>query len=221
MSESHWAPVDAYIEERLVTADTALETALSRATEAGIPAINVTAAQGKLLAMLVSVTGARRVLEIGTLAGYSTIWLARALPPDGTVITLEASREHAEVAVRNFATAGVANRVRLVEGAALDSLPRLADESAGPFDFVFIDADKVNNAAYLDWSVRLAKPGAVIVVDNVVRGGAVADPDSRDEGVLGARAAFDKVAEHPRLDGTAVQTVGSKGYDGFLIARVR
>jgi predicted O-methyltransferase YrrM len=220
MSESNWAAVDAYIEERLVGADTVLDKAQRAAATGGLPAISVTAAQGKLLAMLVATAGARKVLEIGTLAGYSTIWLAREVTADGAVVTLEMDPRHAEVARRNFEAAGVSDKITVLVGAALDSLPRVEAEGRGPFDFVFIDADKINNAAYLDWAVQLTAPGSLIVVDNVIRDGAVIDADSDDPGIVGARAAFDLVAAHPRLDATAIQTVGSKGYDGFILARV-
>lgn len=182
--------------------------------------INVAPNQGKLLRLLAEIQGARRILEIGTLGGYSTIWLGRALPADGRLVTLEYDPRHAEVARGNLARAGLAELAEVRVGPALESLPKLADENPEPFDFVFIDADKVNNAHYLDWAVRLTRPGSVIVLDNVVRGGAVTDATSTDPSVRGTRAALELIASHPRLDGTAVQTVGSKGYDGFALARV-
>ena len=165
-------------------------------------------------------TGARKALEIGTLGGYSTIWLARALPDDGRLITLEVSARHAEVARRNVARAGLESKVEIRTGAALATLPQIGAEGLGPFDFVFIDADKTNNAAYLEWALRLSRPGTAIVVDNVVREGGVVEAASRDQDVIGVRRLFELMGREPRLSGTAIQTVGAKGWDGFALALV-
>jgi predicted O-methyltransferase YrrM len=199
--------VDRYITERLLGDEPAID-------HADLPAADVTAPQGALLELLARLAGARRILEIGTLAGYSTIWLARALPPGGRLVTLEIDPHCAEVARRNLAHL---NSVELIVGPALDTLPRLA----GPFDLIFIDADKRNNPAYLDWALRLSRPGTLIVADNVIRGGAVADPGSDDPTVQGVRGFFDALAAEPRLRATAIQTVGAKGYDGFALALVQ
>ncbi|MFG2885827.1 O-methyltransferase [Streptomyces sp. NPDC048297] len=215
-----WDDVDFYFSSHLAPDDEALQAALRDGEAAGLPHISVTAAQGKFLRLLAEIQGARNILEIGTLAGYSTIWMARALPADGRMISLEYDPKHAEVATRNIARAGLDPIVEVRVGAALDSLPQLADENPAPFDLVFIDADKANNAHYVEWALRLTRTGSVIVVDNVVRGGRVADSASTDPDVLGTRAAIELIASHPRLSGTAMQTVGSKGYDGFAIARV-
>lgn len=220
MSAAKWAAVDDYIEERLLAADPVLERVLKANAAAGLPTIDVSPAQGKLLNLLVRMSGARRVLEIGTLGGYSTLWMARALPADGRIVTLESSPHHAATAEANIEAAGFASQVDIRVGAAAETLPMLAREGAGPFDFVFIDADKPSNPIYLDWAVRLARPGSVIVLDNVVRNGAVADAGSTDANVLGSRAGFDFFREHPRLNATALQTVGAKGYDGFAVAIV-
>ncbi|WP_425834441.1 O-methyltransferase [Streptomyces fractus] len=213
------AAVDAYLGGLLAPADEALAAALSDSEAAGLPGINVSATNGKLLHLVARIQGARRILEIGTLGGYSTIWLARALPADGSLVTLEYSARHAEVARANIARAGLDKVVEVRVGAALDSLPRLAEEG-GDFDLVFIDADKANNPHYLEWALRMTHPGSVIVVDNVVRGGRVTDPDSTDGDVVGTRAALQLLADHPRLDATAIQTVGAKGHDGFALAYV-
>ncbi|MEW2163847.1 O-methyltransferase [Streptomyces sp. NPDC007084] len=222
MSESQvWNDVDHHFTTLLAPADEPLSAALRDSEAAGLPPINVAPNQGKLLRLLAEIQGARRILEIGTLGGYSTIWLGRALPADGRLITLEYEPRHAEVARGNLARAGLGTLAEVRVGPALESLRKLAEEDPEPFDFVFIDADKVNNPHYVEWAVRLTRPGSVIVVDNVVRGGAVADADSTDPSVRGTRAALELIASHPKLDGTAVQTVGSKGYDGFALARVR
>ncbi|MFF4584228.1 O-methyltransferase [Streptomyces sp. NPDC001388] len=222
MSESQvWDAVDAYFTDHLAPDDEVTAAALRDSEAAGLPGINVTANQGKLLQLLAEIQGARTILEIGTLAGYSTIWLARALPADGRLISLEYDPRHAEVAVRNIARAGLDKVVEVRVGAALESLPRLADENPPPFDLVFIDADKSNNPHYLEWAVRLTSTGSLIVVDNVVRGGRVVDPASEEGDVRGSRAAIELIGAHPRLSGTAIQTVGAKGYDGFALARVR
>ncbi|MFI0501880.1 O-methyltransferase [Streptomyces albogriseolus] len=223
MSEARtWNAVDDWLTGRLLgdDPDEALAAALRDSDAAGLPPIAVSPLQGKLLQLLARLTGARRVLEIGTLGGYSTIWLGRALPADGRLVTLEYDPRHAEVAVRNIARAGLAERVEVRVGPALESLPKLADEQPPPFDLVFIDADKANNPHYVEWALRLTAAGSLIVLDNVVRGGRVADPENTDPDVVGTRAALDLFGSHPRLDATAVQTVGAKGYDGFALARV-
>ncbi|WTC18965.1 O-methyltransferase [Streptomyces cellulosae] len=223
MSEARlWNAVDDYFAEQLLGGDPddALEAALRESDAAGLPPIAVSPLQGKLLQLLARIQGARRVLEIGTLGGYSTIWLGRALPADGRLVTLEYDPRHAEVAVRNIARAGLAEQVEVRVGPALESLPKLADEQPPPFDLVFIDADKANNPHYVEWALRLTAAGSLIVLDNVVRGGRVADPDNSDADVLGTRAALEMFGTHPRLDATAVQTVGVKDHDGFALARV-
>ena len=221
MSESQlWDDVDAYFSAHLAPDDDALQAALRDSDAAELPHVNVTAPQGKFLQLLAEIQGARHILEIGTLGGYSTIWLGRALPADGRLISLEYSPKHAEVAGRNIARAGLDKVVEVRVGAALDSLPKLADENPAPFDLVFIDADKANNAHYVEWALRLTRAGSLIVVDNVVRGGRVANADSPEPDVRGTRAAIELIGSHPRLSGTAVQTVGTKGYDGFALARV-
>ncbi|KFG75772.1 O-methyltransferase [Streptomyces mutabilis] len=221
MSDSQlWDDVDAYFTAQLSPADDALEAALRESNAAGLPPVNVTATQGKLLQLLAQIQGARTILEIGTLGGYSTIWLARALPADGRLVTLEYSARHAEVATRSIARAGLDALVDVRVGPALESLPKLADDNPSPFDLVFIDADKGNNPHYLEWALRLTSTGSLIVVDNVVRGGRVADAGDAGDDVRGSRAAIEMIGSHPRLSGTAIQTVGSKGYDGFALARV-
>jgi predicted O-methyltransferase YrrM len=212
-----WARVDDYFAGLLAPEDAGLKAALAANAAAGLPAHDVSAPQGKMLSLYVRMTGAQRVLEIGTLGGYSTIWMARALPEGGRVDTIEFSAHHADVAAANLETVGVADRVVLHRGAALDVLPTLQ----GPFDLIFIDADKPNNPNYLTWALKLSRPGTVIIGDNVVRGGAVADPASQDPNVIGVRAFLEMIAEDPRLDATAIQTVGEKGWDGFALAVVR
>lgn len=215
-----WNDVDDYLTALLAPPDDALSAALRDSDAAGLPHINVSPAHGKLLHLLAVIQGARRILEIGTLGGYSTIWLGRALPTDGRLISLEYAEEHAEVARRNLARAGLDKITEVRVGPALDSLPKLADEDPAPFDLVFIDADKVNNPHYVEWAVRLTRPGSLIILDNVVRGGAVTDATTDDPTVRGTRAALELFAAHPKLDATAIQTVGMKGYDGFALARV-
>jgi predicted O-methyltransferase YrrM len=215
MSDESWAAVDEYIEERLIGAQEALQRALAANAAAGLAAIDVSPTQGKLLHLLVRMTGARRILEIGTLGGYSTIWMASALPPDGLVVTIEVDARAAEVARENFAAAGLAGKIDLRLGAALDVLPRLD----GSFDLVFIDADKANNANYAAWALKLARPGTVIVCDNVVREGRLLT-DRGDPTVEGTRALFELLGSESRLSATAIQTVGRKGWDGFAIAVV-
>jgi predicted O-methyltransferase YrrM len=220
MSAKTWTAVDDYIVGSLFKADPILDAVLAANRDHGLPAIDVSAAQGKLLSLLVRIAGAKKVLEIGTLGGYSTIWMARGLPAGGQVVTLELDRHHAKVARSNFERAGVSDKVELRVGPALQSLEALSSENAGPFDLVFIDADKPNNPNYLTFAMRLARPGTVIVCDNVIRDGAVINEDGRDANVEGARAAFSFIGGDKRLEGTAIQTVGAKGYDGFAIAVV-
>ncbi|MCU1685080.1 MAG: O-methyltransferase family protein [Amycolatopsis sp.] len=216
MSEKLWSEVDDYFAETLIPSDPALDAALANSEAAGLPSIAVTPHQGKLLNLLARMSGAKSVLEVGTLGGYSTIWLARALGEGGRVVTLEADPKHAEVARANIDAAGLGKIVDVRLGRAIDTLPSVE----GPFDLVFIDADKPSNAAYFEWALRLTKPGAVIVVDNVVRAGRVIDADSGDAAVEGSRRVTELVAAEPRVDATALQTVGAKGYDGFIVALV-
>lgn len=221
MNESQvWHDVDDYFTTHLTPEDEVLRAALRDSEAAGLPSIAVSAPQGKLLHLLAQIQGARTILELGTLGGYSTIWLARALPADGRLVSLEYDPKNAEVARRNLARAGLDKVVEIRVGAALDSLPRLADENPPPFDLVFIDADKANNPHYVEWALRLTAAGSLIVVDNVVRDGRVADPDNPAPDVQGTRTALELIGRHPRLSGTAIQTVGRKGYDGFALARV-
>jgi predicted O-methyltransferase YrrM len=212
--------VDRYITDLLAPSDPALEAALEAAEKAGMPAINVAPNMGKMLQILAKSVGARNILEIGTLAGYSTIWMARALPPGGRLTTLEISAVHAEVARANVARAGLEQAVELRLGPALETLSRLAAENRGPFDFIFIDADKETYTEYFEWSLKLSRRGTLIVADNVVRKGAVADPTTRDPMVQGIRRFNDRLAGEKRVSATAVQTVGSKGYDGFALISV-
>lgn len=218
---NEWRIVDDYISDRLIPPAERQGATLEANRASGLPAIDVSAPQGKLLHLLAAAIGARRILEIGTLGGYSTIWLARALADGGRVVTLEFDPRHAEVARQNIAREGLAEKVDLRVGAALDLLPKIEAEGGAPFDLSFIDADKANNAAYFGWALALSRPGALIIVDNVVRDGTVADPHTTDDGGLGGRKLFDLVAAEPRVTATAIQTVGSKGWDGFLIARVK
>jgi predicted O-methyltransferase YrrM len=212
--------VDDYFTRIIVAPDKALAEALAANAAAGLPSIDVSAPQGKLIHLLARMMGARKALEIGTLGGYSTIWLASALPHDGRLITLERNVRHAEVARQNVARAGLGGKVEIKTGAALETLPKIETEGIHPFDFVFIDADKANNAAYLEWALKLSRPGSAIVVDNVVRDGEVADATSPDSDVVGVRRMFDLIAREPRLSATAIQTVGAKGWDGFVLAVV-
>jgi predicted O-methyltransferase YrrM len=220
MSRKTWNAVDDYIADELIPADTSLQAALQSNSQNGLPAIDVSPAQGKLLNLLVRMNKAKRILEIGTLGGYSTIWMARALPADGKIVTLELDPHHAKVARANIKRAGLSGLVDLRVGPALDSLATLGGEGAGPFDFIFIDADKPNNPNYLTWAMKLSRPGTVIVCDNVIRDGDVIRQGSPDQNVQGARAAFSFIGRDQRLEGTAIQTVGAKGYDGFAIAIV-
>lgn len=218
MSQELWTDVERYIDGLLIPSDPVLEAAVAASEAAGLPAIAVTPGQGKLLYLLARVQRARRILEIGTLAGYSTLWMARALPAEGCIVTLEADPKHCEVAQANLARADVAPLIDLRLGRALDTLPELAAEGLEPFDMVFIDADKENTEAYFRWALRLSRAGAVIVVDNVIREGEVADPDSSDPRVQGIQRFNEAIAADPRVEATTIQTVGSKGYDGFTLA---
>jgi predicted O-methyltransferase YrrM len=220
MTQSTWSAVDDYISSLYVPSDPALDAALAASDAANLPAINVTPNQGKLLMLLATLHGARTILEFGTLGGYSTIWLACALPPDGKIVTLEYDPKHAAVARQNIARAGFTDRVDVRVGKALDLLPAIEAEHLHPFDLFFLDADKPNNPNYLEWSIRLSRPGSVIIADNVVRDGAVLDAQSSDASVQGIRRFNEMFASHPRIQATAVQTVGSKGYDGFAIGIV-
>jgi predicted O-methyltransferase YrrM len=219
MEQKIWTEVDDYIESCLLPSDPVLDAVIARNRAGGLPAIDVSPAQGKLLHLLARISGARNILEIGTLGGYSTIWLARALPPGGKVVTLEREPHHAEVARANLENAGLSHLVDMRLGPALDTLSVLESEGAGPFDFIFIDADKPNNPHYLSWAMKLSRPGTVIVCDNVVREGAVLDRDG-DTNVQGVRETLALIGAEKLLEGTAIQTVGVKGYDGFAIAVV-
>jgi len=218
---SNWAAVDEYLVGKLIGDADPLADVLAANAAAGLPAIDVSPVQGKLLHLLANAARARRILEVGTLGGYSTIWLAQALPADGKLVTLEIERRHAEVARGNFNRTGVADKIELRLGPALDTLNALAAEESAPFDFVFIDADKQHNADYVQAAIGLARPGALIVVDNVVREGRVLDEQSQDSAVQGTRRLFDLLANEPRLDATGIQTVGVKKWDGFIVAIVR
>ena len=218
--QNTWTAVDQYIDSQLVPTDVALEFAQRKSAEAGLPAISVTPSQGKLLHLLARSVNARSILEIGTLGAYSTIWLARALDEDGRMVTLEADPEHAEVAQVNLAHAGLSEQVDLREGPALESLPELAAEGLAPFDFIFIDADKENNANYFAWALKLSRPGSLIFVDNVIRDGEVANAASDDPMILGVRRLNELLERESRVIATTIQTVGSKGYDGFTLALV-
>ncbi len=220
-TDKRWTKVDRYLCDELLTDDRVLESALTDSVAAGLPSIAVTPNQGMLLQILAEAIGARTVLEIGTLGGYSTIWLARAVGYGGSVVTLEVDPVHAEVARKNFVRAALEKVIDLRVGNALDTLPRLAAERNGPFDLVFIDADKANIPAYFDWAIKLSRPGSLIIVDNVVRDGEVINGRSKDPAVQGVRRFLDALGQDSRVAATAIQTVGSKGYDGFAIARVR
>jgi predicted O-methyltransferase YrrM len=214
-----WTKVDNYFGDLLIPTDDKLDAARLANEKAGLPPIDVTGLQGRFLEFLVRVSGARRVLEIGTLGGYSTIWLARALPQGGSVVTLELDPHHAEVACNNFKNAGVLDRVELIVGPALETLPGL-EKTRAPFDLIFIDADKQSYPHYLNWALKLSRPGTVIVADNVVREGKVIEPDCDDPNVQGVRRFTEFLAAEPRLSATVLQTVGTKGYDGFALAVV-
>ena len=218
--QERWAAVDRYFSNELIPKDDVLEAALAATQAAGIPAINVEPNQGMLLQIMARMCGARSILQIGTLGGYSTIWLGRALPPGGRLITLEYEMKHADVARDNIARAGLDGIVEIRIGRAIETLPALEAEGAGPFDLIFIDADKPSNPDYFAWALRLSRPGTVIVIDNVVRDGRVIDEASNASDVLGVRRMIDLIAAEPRVNATAIQTVGAKGYDGFAIAIV-
>jgi predicted O-methyltransferase YrrM len=220
LSQKRWTRVENYVDGLLIPADSALEAALKESAAAGLPEIAVTPGQGKLLHLLARMVGARRILEIGTLGGYSTIWLARALPADGLLVTLEADRKHFHVAQKNILNAGFAKLVQQRLGRAMNTLPKIAAEGIGPFDFVFIDADKESTAEYFEWALRLSRPGSAILVDNVIRDGEVANAKTADPRVLGIRRFNEAVARETRVSATTIQTVGSKGYDGFTLALV-
>jgi predicted O-methyltransferase YrrM len=218
MNQEQWTQVDQYFTDLLVRPDPMLDAALEASDAAGLPQIQVAPNQGKLLTLLAQAQGARKILEIGTLGGYSTIWLAQALPSDGRLITLEAVPTHAKVARANIERAGCADRVEVRLGRALETLPQLAAEGLGPFDFIFLDADKATYPEYLKWCIKLSRRGTMIVADNVVRRGAVVDTASRDADVQGVRRFLDLLSSDPRISATAIQTVGSKGYDGLALA---
>jgi predicted O-methyltransferase YrrM len=220
MSQELWTSVDRYITKTLIPADPVLDAALTASAEAGLPPIAVAPNQGKWLMILARAIGVRSILEMGSLGGYSTIWLARALPANGRMITLEADPRHAEVAQANITRAGLADKVEIRLGKALETLPELAAEGNAPFDLIFIDADKENYPGYLEWALRLSRPGSLIIGDNVVRDGKVIDAADPDPAIKGVRRMNEIIASDPRLDATAIQTVGSKGYDGFMIAIV-
>ncbi|MGZ4860724.1 MAG: O-methyltransferase [Candidatus Angelobacter sp.] len=220
MAQEQWTAVDRYIADLFIAPDFALEAALDSSKAAGLPAINVSPTQGKLLHLLARVQGARSILELGTLGGYSTIWLARALPPEGRLISLEIDPKRVEIARANVARAGLTNAVEIRLGPALDTLQQLVTEGRGPFDLIFIDADKPGYSEYLKWSLKLARPGTLIIADNVVRKGEVADPASTDDNVQGIRRFNELLAAEPRVTTTVIQTVGSKGYDGLALILV-
>lgn len=220
-TQSTWTQVDSYCERRLHAPDDALGQALAASDAAGLPAIAVSACQGKFLHLLARVRGARRILELGALGGYSTIWLARALPAEGHLVTIEIDPAHAAVATSNIARAGLSGRVQIRVGPALTELDQMITRGESPFDLVFIDADKPNNPNYVERCLKLTRPGSVIIVDNVIRRGGVLDESGTDDRVVGARRVIELMGTHPSLDATVLQTVGLKGYDGFAIALVR
>jgi len=220
MTEELWTEVDRYFSEHLLPSDPILESALEESASAELPAISVSPNQGRFLQMLAQIVGARSILEVGTLGGYSTIWLARGLRPGGRLITLEVDENHAEVARRNLSNAGLEEVVELRVGNALETLPQLSAEGRAPFDLIFIDADKQSIPTYFEWALKMSRPGTLIVVDNVVRKGAVIDGESTDPNIQGARRFIESLGADPRASGTVIQTVGIKGYDGFAIVLV-
>lgn len=220
MTQETWTAVDQYINDVLIPNDPVLEAVLRSSADAGLPSIQVSPPQGKLLHLLVRAMGAHNVLEIGTLGGYSTIWMARALASGGRVLTLEADAKHAEVAWTNFARASLTAMIEQRLGPALDTLPKLAAEGLGPFDLIFIDANKSTMAEYFEWSLKLSRPGSIIIADNVIRNGAVVDRASKDADIQGVRRFNERLAAEKRVSATEIQTVGSKGYDGFALALV-
>jgi predicted O-methyltransferase YrrM len=220
MPDPQWTAVDDYVTDLIVRPDAALNAAVTATAEAGMPPIAVSAPQGQLLALLARIAKATRILELGTLGGYSTIWLARALPAGGRLISLEVNPRHAEVARANLAAAGMDAVAEVRVGAALDTLPKLVDEGAAPFDLIFIDADKPNIPEYLTWSLKLSRPGTVLVIDNVVRDGGLIDPSGTRPEVVGVRRLHELLASDDRVTATTIQTVGAKGYDGFTLGVV-
>jgi predicted O-methyltransferase YrrM len=220
MTQERWTAVDRYLDDRLSGPDAVLDAVLDASAAAGLPTIAVSPSQGKLLFVLAKAVGARRILELGTLGGYSGTWLARALPADGLLVTVELDPAHADVARRSFERAGLAGVIDLRVGQALEILPQIGSEGLGPFDVVFIDADKEHYPEYLEWAIRLCRPGSLIVADNVVRKGAVIDADSKDPVVRGTRRFIEALATDGRVTATAIQTVGVKGYDGFAMILV-
>ncbi|MBG9538951.1 O-methyltransferase [Bacillus thuringiensis] len=216
-----WTAVDQYVSDILIPKDSTLEEVLQTNATANLPAHDVSPTQGMFLQLLVQIQGARNILEIGTLGGYSTIWLARSLPPEGRVVTLEANEKHADIARSNIERANLNDRIEVRTGFALDSLKQIENEKYEPFDFIFIDADKQNNPAYFEWALKLSRPGTVIIGGNVVREGEVIDNTSNDPRVQGIRRFYELIATEPRVSATALQTVGSKGYDGFIMAVVK
>ncbi|RDI45640.1 O-methyltransferase [Falsibacillus pallidus] len=221
MSTETWKKVDEYFTKKLHEPESIMDNVLKSNEEAGLPSIDVSPNQGKLLNLLVQMKGATKILEIGTLGGYSTIWMARALPENGKLITLEYAEKHADVARKNIEHAGISDKVEIMVGAALDSLPVLEERGEKDFDFIFIDADKPNNPHYLEWALKLSKPGTVIIGDNVVRDGKVVDEDTEDAVIKGVQSFIDLLSRNPHIDSTAIQTVGSKGYDGFVLGIVK
>jgi predicted O-methyltransferase YrrM len=220
MTQDIWTAVDTYIKDSMIPVDPVLTATQQAAVDAGLPPIAVSPTQGKLLHLMARMCGARKILEIGTLGGYSTIWLARALPSGGRLITLELDPKHAEVARKNIAAAGLASVVELRLGSALDSLPKLSAESLGPFDLIFIDADKTNIPGYFAWALKLSRPGSVIIVDNIIRDGAVIEAGRKDPNIQGVRRFNELLAKETRVSATEIQTVGEKGYDGFALLLV-
>jgi predicted O-methyltransferase YrrM len=221
MTQELWTAVERYVVDSVIGSDPVLGEVLQANAAAGLPSIDVAPNEGKLLYLLARIRGAKHILEIGTLGGYSTIWLARSLPAEGRLLTLEVSAKHAEVAAANIAQAGLSAKVEVRLGPAAESLAKLHEAGAAPFDFIFIDADKPSNPNYLEWALKLSRSGTVIVVDNVIREGAIIDAESTDASVLGVRRLFAMMAAEPRIDATALQTVGSKGYDGFVMGVVK
>jgi len=220
MAKRLWTEVERYFDGLLIPADPAMDAALKASSAAGLPPINVTPSQGRLLWLLARVQGARKILEIGTLGGYSAIWMASALPPEGRLLSLEVDPDAAKVARANIKRAGLSDIVEVRLGGALDTLPKLAAAQEGPFDLTFIDADKPNNPDYFEWALRLSRPGSLIIVDNVVREGEVVDAKSRDPNVLGVRRLAELIHKEPRVSATVIQMVSGKGYDGFAVALV-
>ena len=220
MTQETWTAVDQYLESALLSRDEALEAALANSNAKGLPQIAVSPSQGKMLHLLAKMQGASRILEVGTLGGYSTIWLARALPTNGHLTTLELDPKHAAVARENLARSNLAALTTVIEGPALDSLAALAATNPTPFDFVFIDADKPNNPSYFDWALKLTRPGSTIIVDNIVRNGDIIDPNASEDRIKGVQTLLAQISTNKNVSATVVQTVGTKGYDGFLLSRV-